>query len=139
MTIELEPMDDMTIVHLSGHFDGQSTGDLCDALVAEVRKGRRDMLVDCAPGTTIARTGFRGLVIAASLVRAGRGSFRIVADAELESWLRKVSFTHLFSVHHSRESALAMFGKPQPPAPVAANTPHCPSHLDDRRLADVLW
>ena len=135
MNFETETIDGISVIRLSGRYDAGTTGTLADRLVARVRTGCRAMLVDCAPGTVIARPVVRGLVVAATLMRSTSGGLRIVADRALEAWLREVGFNNLFAIDRSRSVALAKLGLT---APVAANTPEEPTLPETLRTAALI-
>ncbi|PJE28313.1 hypothetical protein PSM7751_02260 [Pseudooceanicola marinus] len=127
MNSYFDSIDGLCILHLEGRIDATQTGTLCDHLVHRIRDGDRRLIVVCAPGVEFARPAVRGLIVAATLIRAARGQFRLVAEAELAGWLHRVSMRHLLPLAPDLETALAAMGTaggpPQRPATEKAAAP----------------
>lgn len=70
MNSYFDSIDGLLILHLEGRVAATQTGTLCDHLVDRIRDGDRRLIVVCAPGVEFARPAVRGLIVAATLIRA---------------------------------------------------------------------
>lgn len=104
-------IDEFLIVEIDGVIDSNATGPLCDALVEAVGDGWKKLIVNLAGVPHATHAGVRGLIVAAKLLRNGRGELRVCgANAATGKMLRDLGFHHLLKCDPTVEvSMLAMF------------------------------
>jgi len=121
MKISKIMIDDFLIVEIAGIVDSNATGPLCDALVESVSDGWKKLIVNLSGVGHVTHAGVRGLIVAAKLLRNGRGEMRICgANAATEELLRGLGFRHLLKCDPTVEvSMLAMVSSSGDARPVA--------------------
>lgn len=105
-------IDDFLIVEVDGIVDSNATGPLCDTLVEAVGDGWKKLIVNLAGVPYATHAGVRGLIVAARLLRTGRGEMRVCgANAATGKMLRGLGFHHLLKCDPTVEySILALSG-----------------------------
>lgn len=113
MKITKHAVDEFLIVEISGILDSNSSGALFDALVEAVGDGWKKLIVDLSDVAFLTHAGVRGLIVAAKLLRNGRGDMRICGvDRPSTAKLRSLGFYHLLKIDPTIEaSMLAMFAE----------------------------
>ena len=113
MKITKHAVDEFLIVEISGILDSNSSGALFDALVEAVGDGWKKLIVDLSGVAFLTHAGVRGLIVAAKLLRNGRGDMRICGvDRPGAAKLRSLGFYHLLKIDPTVEaSMLALFAE----------------------------
>lgn len=98
----------LSIVEIAGAVDSRSAGKLYDVLIDIVRDRRAKLIVDLSGVQSMTRAGVRGLVVAAKLLKPGKGKMRICgANRATEDMLRGLGLDHLLNYDPTIEASLA--------------------------------
>ncbi|SDZ36201.1 anti-anti-sigma factor [Jannaschia faecimaris] len=123
MNISIQTLGDVVVVTIEGIVDSRAAGPLYDALVAQVRAGTRNIVVELSGSVVLKRAGIRGLIVAAKLLQGRRGQMRIcAAQPQIEAFLKSASFGHLLTFDRDRAAS------------ISAITPSCEASVDDNHL-----
>lgn len=112
MKITRTAIDDFLVFEIDGVIDRNAAGELSDTLVEAVQDGWKKLVVNLSGTSHATHAGVRGLIVAAKLMRYGRGELRICgANAATGKLLRGLGFHHLLKCDPTVEhSILALSG-----------------------------
>lgn len=85
-----------TVIRVFGDIDRNASGRLLDALVSATEDGSAKVILDLSGVRFATQAGIHGIIVAAKLLKTGRGALRICgASLSVESLLRSLGFNHL--------------------------------------------
>jgi anti-sigma B factor antagonist len=116
LELSFDKLDDVQVVGIGGRLDLSAAHGFEDTLKELIESGERKLLLDCAELRYVSSSGLGAFVHAAKLLKGLGGS---LAFASLNPHVRNifdmVGFSGIFAVYPTREEALAMLARSEPP------------------------
>ena len=100
---------DTLVLEFHGHMDSHTAGQTYDTLVALVRSGHPNLVVDLSGVDCVTRAGVRGLIVAAKMLMVEGGEMRICgAGPRATELLLGMGYHHLLKLDGTRAHSLAI-------------------------------
>jgi anti-anti-sigma factor len=124
MTYAVSTVDELKIVEISGVVNSLTAGRVYDVLVAAAGDGETKLIVDMSGVHLITRAGIRGLVVAARLMKPGRGAMRVCGgNRAVAALIRGLGLPHLLKCDPAIEMSVLALSYRAAPAMQAASLP----------------
>lgn len=108
MEITKEILSNQAIVKLTGRLDTTNYNKLDSELDSLMNEGQVKLLIDCTDLNYISSSGLRVFLVYLKRVKSSEGSLSIFGmQPMIEEIFRISGFTSLFTIHSTREEALA--------------------------------
>lgn len=102
------------IVDLGGRLDAVGARDAIERIDRVIVAGARRVLLDLARVSFLSSSGLRALLLVRKDLLAQGGELRLCAlQPQVEEVFKLTGFTQVFTIHDTREKALAAFGQEQ--------------------------
>ena len=111
MEIAVREAGPVTVVAIRGSVDGLTSGDLSEAIAAQVRGGRARLVADFAEVEYISSAGLRAVLGALKDARQQGGDFRLAAiRPDVQRVLDLSGFTSILKAFTTVDAAVGSFG-----------------------------
>ena len=111
MQIDTRPVDDLTVIDMTGRLDTSTSDDAYDELVRIAKSGVSNVVLNLDKMEYINSSGLRVMLMAAKLIRSLNGDMKVCnANGLVKEVLETSGFDNIISIHDQENDAIEAFG-----------------------------